>query len=121
MAKQIPLVGIPFNSFLTGRISETIFIYPILILLNFITSVSPLSQANQLDLHDDITVDIIKKSQLKNLLAQPLTEIINGSLLNGIYPDLLKLAKVIPMFKTDNSANFSNYRPISLLSNFQNF
>ena len=28
LAKQIPLVDIPFNSFLTDRISETIFIYP---------------------------------------------------------------------------------------------
>ena len=61
-------------------------------------------------------MDIIKKSF--EFIAQPLTEIINRSLLNGIYPDLLKLAKVIPIFKTGNSANFSNYRPISLLSNF---
>ena len=58
-------------------------------------------------------MDIIKK--LLEFIAQPLTEIINGSLLSGIYPDLLKLAKVIPIFKTGDSTNFSNYRPISLL------
>ena len=60
MAKQIPLVGIPFNSFLTGRISETIFIYP-----TDITELSNICQSFKSGKSagpDDITVDIIKKS-----------------------------------------------------------
>ena len=112
LAKQILLVDIPFNSFLTGRTSETIFIYPtdITELSNICQSFKSGKSAGS----GDITMDINKK--LLEFIAQPLTEIINGSLLNEIYPDLLKLAKVIPIFKTGNSANFSNYRPISLLS-----
>ena len=42
--------------------------------------------------------------------------IINQSLCTGIFPDKLKLAKVIPLFKKDNDKIFGNYRPISLLS-----
>ena len=37
--------------------------------------------------------------------------------MTGIHPDLLKLAKVIPIFKKDSKLSTANYRPISLLSN----
>ena len=33
-----------------------------------------------------------------------------------IFPDLCKLAKVIPLFKKDNPLLCENYRPISLLT-----
>ena len=34
----------------------------------------------------------------------------------GICPDLLKISKVILLYKKDDLVNFSNYRPISLLT-----
>ena len=33
----------------------------------------------------------------------------------GIFPDQLKILKVLPLYKKDDDSNFSNYRPISLL------
>ena len=45
-------------------------------------------------------------------------EIINMSFATGVYPDKLKIAKVIPIFKNKGDQLIvSNYRPISLLSN----
>ena len=45
-------------------------------------------------------------------------EIINMSFATGVYPDLLKIAKVIPIFKNKGDQLLvTNYRPISLLSN----
>ena len=37
--------------------------------------------------------------QLKHMLTKPLTIIINQSLKSGIFPDKLKIAKVIPLYK----------------------
>ena len=39
-------------------------------------------------------------------------------LLNGVFPDNMKVAKVVPLFKAGDRSVFSNYRPISLLSQF---
>ena len=40
------------------------------------------------------------------------------SLESGIFPDKLKIARVIPLFKAGDPANISNYRPISVLPFF---
>ncbi len=40
------------------------------------------------------------------------------SLETGIFPDQLKVAKIIPIFKTGEADIFTNYRPISILSSF---
>ena len=37
----------------------------------------------------------------------------------GVFPSVLKTAKVVPIFKKDSKLNYSNYRPISLLSNIE--
>ncbi len=55
---------------------------------------------------------------LNPLISSPLSEIINESFLSGIFPDKMKVAKVIPLFKKGCSLTASNYRPISLLSVF---
>ena len=39
--------------------------------------------------------------------------------MTGVFPFVLKTAKVVPVFKKDSKLNYSNYRPISLLSNIE--
>ena len=45
-------------------------------------------------------------------------EITNNSILQGTFPGKLKLAKVVPVYKSDDATDPNNYRPISLLSIF---
>ena len=52
---------------------------------------------------------------LSPAIAPVLTMIINQSLCTGIFPNRLKIAKVLPLFKKGDIYYFDNYRPISLL------
>ena len=40
------------------------------------------------------------------------------SIETGVFPDSLKLAKVIPIYKPGDKTLLSNYRPISILNSF---
>ena len=51
----------------------------------------------------------------KNEIAPILCKLVNKSIEEGFYPDILKIAKVLPIFKTGDSRQLNNYRPISLL------
>ena len=53
-----------------------------------------------------------------DIVAIPLCRIINYSFTQGIFPDMLKIAKVIALFKAGSTEELNNYRPISLLPVF---
>ena len=48
-----------------------------------------------------------------------MADLFNLSFKTGVFPAVLKTAKVIPIFKKDSKLDYSNYRPISLLSNIE--
>ena len=50
--------------------------------------------------------------------VEPITNLINNSFYHGIFPDKLKLARVVPILKSGDSSNINNYRPISILPFF---
>ena len=53
-----------------------------------------------------------------SILIPILVSLINASVSLGIFPDDLKIAKVIPLFKKGDTFDTNNYRPISLLTCF---
>ncbi|XP_065642282.1 uncharacterized protein LOC136073917 [Hydra vulgaris] len=63
---------------------------------------------------DEINPDVVKA--VSDIIEKPLFIIFNLSLRNGIFPDQLKLAKIIPIYKIGDDSIKSNYRPISILS-----
>ena len=65
---------------------------------------------------DEISPQVLKFTNKS--LAIPFTYIINLSIKTGIFPDHLKKAKVIPMFKAGSRCDINNYRPISVLPAF---
>ena len=65
---------------------------------------------------DGIDMTIIKK--VIEEIIQPLTYICNLSFQVGTFPEKMKIAKVIPLYKTEDRQHFTNYRPVSLLPQF---
>ena len=55
----------------------------------------------------------------KNEISKQLADLFNLSFMTGVFPSVLKTAKVVPVFKKDSKLDYSNYRPISLLSNVE--
>ena len=72
-----------------------------------------------LDTNTSFGIDKIHPPLLKTAALQiyrTLTFIFNLSINKGIFPDSMKLAKVVPIFKQGSRFACSNYRPISVLS-----
>lgn len=53
-------------------------------------------------------------SEFAEFIAEPLTNIVNACIRKGVFPNCLKLSKVIPLPKTNNPDKVSDYRPVSL-------
>ena len=64
----------------------------------------------------DFSPMILKSNS--HLIALPLTQLLNQSFQQGIFPNRLKLARVIPLYKKGAKTDPNNYRPISLLNIF---
>ena len=61
-------------------------------------------------------VSILKSAS--SFISNIIAETFNTSVEIGKYPTKLKMAKVIPIYKSDDETDPNNYRPISLLSCF---
>ena len=62
---------------------------------------------------DDMSSKFFK--QITTSIIKPLILVINQIFNTGIFPDNLKIAKVVPIFKKGDDTLPNNYRPISLL------
>lgn len=65
---------------------------------------------------DEVPITLIKKCCYN--IKIPLTFILNICLAEGIFPDRLKWAKVVPIHKKGDEKDMNNYRPIAVLSSF---
>ena len=63
--------------------------------------------------YDCVSNNLVKS--LKNSLLRPLKIIFNRSMKSGIFPNIMKKAEVIPLYKGGERFIASNYHPISLL------
>ena len=68
---------------------------------------------------DKIPTKLVKLAS--DFLSTPLAKVINNSIASSKFPDIAKVATVIPIDKkTDDKYDISNFRPVSLLSYFSN-
>ena len=63
--------------------------------------------------HDNINPFLLKLAL--SYIVEPLTYIYNLSILNNVFPTILKKAKFIPLPTTNDLSEPNNFRPISIL------
>lgn len=66
--------------------------------------------------HDDISTNIIKA--VAEDISPVLSYLVNLSLEYGVFPDMLKISVVKPLFKQEDKQNMEYYRPLVMVSIF---
>jgi len=100
-----------FTEYMPIRNMRSMFLYPVApsdVLFNTYNLKPKLSQG-----YAGISTKLLKES-IPNIL-QHITHIINRSFVTGIVPQDLKIAKVIPIYKSSDQSLLQNDRPVSLL------
>ena len=110
IVRSLPTSNVSFTQFLHGN-------YPSSFVLNQTTPAGIEKIIRNLNStgggYPDIPAKVFKNSS--TLLSEPISFLLNKCIESGCYPDCLKIAKIIPLFKAKNKLNVRNYRPISLL------
>ena len=110
LASALPKSNHHFRSHLTHKNSKFYF--------SKISEVEVFLLLQNLDKKKSFGVDKIHPFLLSTAaieIFKPLTYIINLSITQGVFPDSLKVAKIIPIFKQGSRLLSNNYRPISVL------
>ena len=110
LAKRIPNVSTPPGRYMGDMISQSLFLDPVTPqeIAEIIKSLK-----NGAPGYDEINNKILQLSVTP--IIGPLSFLCNRSLTEGVFPSELKLANVLPLFKSGESMLFNNYRPVSLL------
>ena len=114
LAKNIPVCSKEAINFIPKNMEKSLFFVPTTkreisdIIVN-------LKQTDSVG-HDSIPLKLVR--HCKSELAEILSDINNHAIAEGVFPDSLKIAKVIPIFKAGDLKSVTNYRPISILPIF---
>ena len=107
-AKNLPQPTNSFSDYLNGNYAANLFMFPTCEaeILHTTTNL----KASTSEGYDNVSTKLLKQTVKE--VATPLAHIVNLSLSHGIFPNDMKLAKIVPIFKNGNTKLFNNYRPI---------
>ena len=114
LQSEIPDYGQKYKDYMPQRINQYFYLEPI-------TSNDMIYEIKRLKHNKSPGHDLIGSKVIKlcpEIFATNLSKIYNWGIENGKYPDDLKIAKVIALYKKGVKYDPNNYRPISLLSHF---
>ena len=117
LAKSIPASDKSHRSFLNGGFINSFFLQSAS--EQEVTEICSSFRSGTAPGYDSISMNVVKESL--NLICAPLTYIINLPLNSGAVPQEVKIARVIPLFKSGDKSLFTNYRPVSVLPVFSKF
>ena len=112
LANEIPQSSKPFTDYMSQIwCNDSLFFAPTdeFEIAKFIANLPNKTSSG----YDDLSNILIK--QLSPVICKPLCIIFNRSILEGVFPQEMKLADVIPIYKAKNRLVCTNYRPVSLL------
>ena len=109
--KIVPKQNLTFKTYLTNPIANSLYLRPT-------DSDEILKEINRLKTKATLDIRVSLLKHVKQKIVNGLVIIFNKSFEEGKVPEMLKIAKVIPIFKGENPTDPNNYRPISLLSIF---
>jgi hypothetical protein len=114
LAKDIPNSTVSHRSYLSGNYVNSMSLE--LTTEEEIVEIINLLRSGTAAGYDNIPISALKNSV--SVISEPIAHIINLSISSGIVPDLMKIARVIPLFKSGDYRYFQNYRPVSVLPIF---
>jgi len=115
LASKIPKSKKKYSEFLPPTDNHPDFVF------NYVNESILMDAAKKLKPKNSGGSDTISTKLLKEVLPTikiPLCHLFNLSFKTGYIPNEFKIAKIIPIYKSENKHDFTNYRPISLLSSF---
>ncbi len=110
LAKNIRNTKANYSTYLNPSSKDSMFLHPVT--ETEISKAIDSLQANKAVGDLDIPVKIIKTC--KSQLMPHILQLVNKSFSSGIFPDILKTAKVKPLFKKNDPTLMGNYRPVSI-------
>ena len=106
LAKKIPEVDVNYESFLQGNYINSLFFKDTT--PDEIQSITMKLKNKSSYGSDELSTALVKN--VITLISKLLSEIINLSLTKGIVPDQMKIAKVIPLFKSGDIRELKHRR-----------
>ena len=103
-----------FSDFMKPNICNSFFLQPTC--EEEIVNITSMFKSKKSCGYDNVSMWLVKA--VIQYIKVPLTHICNISLQSGLFPDKMKLAKVVPLFKSGDRKEISNYRPVSVLPQF---
>ena len=109
---DISLLNNPFNTHLPIATNHIKFTIPLITIDDILNLAAELDQNKSTGL-DGIPAYFIKSSI--HSIAPIILRICNMSIENGVFPNMWKKARLIPIYKAETRTERNNYRPISIL------
>ena len=100
-----------FKEYLHNSVTKSLFVSSII-------ENETYDMINSLDSNESNNISPKLLKALCNSFCPILTYLFNSCILTGTFPDELKIARVIPLFKSGYRNLMSNYRPFSILPTF---
>jgi hypothetical protein len=114
LTNEIPRTEKDFTDFLPPPYRDSFFLSPVseATMLNYIRSIKPKPSL------DDNSISMKLLNRVSEFICKPLAHIYNCSVATGVFPDLMKVSKSIPIYKSGSPSDMDNFRMVSIINQF---